>query len=220
MAIPKGLSFDELNALYVEEHKENMRSMPFEEFFGEMDISEEQMEKRIETAKDVKAFVLLALAAMYLEYTEGTYGYLDSAAEMSQHYKTMLERMDIPLTDYFSSTHADSIATEIAVATMNHSDDPYFFSEDRAMLIAENEANSIWNDSEYEDAILTGKTRKTWLAIIDKVTRDTHREVNGKTIPIDQPFEVGESLLQFPRDESLGAGPEEIVNCRCSVTYH
>lgn len=220
MAIPNGLAFDELNALYVEEHKDNMRSMPFEEFFGEMDISEEQMEKRIETAKDVKAFVLLALMAMYLEYTEGTYGYLDVGAEMSQNYKTMLERMDIPLTAYFSASHADSIATEIAVATMNHSDDPYFFSEDRAMLIAENEANSIWNDSEYEDALLTGKTRKTWLAIIDKATRDTHREVNGKTIPIDQPFEVGESLLQFPRDESLGAGPEEIVNCRCSVTYH
>lgn len=217
MAIPKGLSFDELNALYKEEHGDNLRSMPFEEFFGEMDISEEQTEKRIETAKDIRDFMLLALMAMYLEYTEGTFGYMDVAAEISRNYKAMLERMGIPLTDYFSASHADSIATEIAVATMNHPDDSYFYSEDRAMLIAENEAESIWNDSEYEDAILTGKTRKTWNAIMDKRTRDTHREINGKTIPIDEYFYVGESLMFYPHDPN--GAPEEVVNCRCWATY-
>lgn len=220
MAIPEGVSFDELNKLYLEEKGDNLRSMPFDEFFGEMDLSQEQKERRIETAKDIQEFTLIALASMYLTYLEGGYEYLDTSVYMSEAYRSMLDRMGIPLTDYFSSAHAENVATEIALATMNHSEDPYFYSEDRAMLIAENEANSIWNDSEYEDAIRSGKKTKQWRAIIDRTTRDTHKEVNGVTIPINEPFEVGDSLLQFPHDGSLGASDSEIVNCRCSVIYH
>ena len=220
MAIPEGVSFDELNKLYLEEKGDNLRSMPFDEFFGEMDLSQEQKERRIETAKDIQEFTLIALASMYLTYLEGGYGYLDTSVYMSEAYRSMLERMGIPLTGYFSSVHAENVATEIALATMNHSEDPYFYSEDRAMLIAENETNSIWNDSEYENAILTRKKTKMWSAIIDKATRDTHREVNGIVIPISEPFEVGDSLLLFPRDESLGASASEIAGCRCSVIYH
>lgn len=220
MAIPEGVSFDELNKLYREEKGDNLRSMPFDEFFGEMDLSQEQKDRRIETAKDIQEFTLIALASMYLTYLEGGYGYLDTSVYMSEAYRSMLDRMGTPLTDYFSSVHAENVATEIALATMNHSEDPYFYSEDRAMLIAENEANSIWNDSEYEDAIRTGKKTKQWRAIIDRVTRDTHKEVNGIVIPISEPFKVGDSLLLFPRDESLGPSDSEVVNCRCTVIYH
>jgi len=219
MAIPEGLSFDELNKLYSREKEGNLRSMPFEQYFGEMELSQEQKDRRDETAMDVMAFVLIALEEMYLNYMEGSYGYMDVAEEMSRNYSSMLERMGIPLTAYFAAAHANDVATEIALATMNNSEDPYFYSEDRARLIAENEANSIWNDSEHQDAILTGKSRKTWHAIIDKVTRDTHKDINGTTVPINEPFRVGDSLLQYPRDESLGADPKEIVNCRCSVSY-
>ena len=58
MAIPDGLSFDELNKLYVEEHGDNLRSMPFEQFFGEMELSQEQKRKRIDTARDIYEFML------------------------------------------------------------------------------------------------------------------------------------------------------------------
>ena len=217
MAIPEGVSFDELNKIYREEKGDNLRSMPFDEFFGEMDLSQEQKERRIETAKDIQEFTLIALASMYLTYLEGGYGYLDTSVYMSEAYRSMLERMGIPLTDYFSSVHAENVATEIALATMNHSEDPYFYSEDRAMLIAENEANSIWNDSEYEDAILTGKTHKTWVAMKDKKTRDTHREVDGMTVRIDEYFPVGSAMLLYPGMSC--EYPEEVVNCRCTLIY-
>lgn len=220
MRMPDGVSFDELNKLYEADRDGDLRSMPFEQYFGEMELSEEQKNKRIETAKDIHEFMNLAIASMYLEWQEGAYDYMAVAGEISRDYQSMLDRMGIPLTAYFALTHVDSVASEIVLATMMHSDDPYFFSDDRARLIAESEANSIWNDSEFEDAIATGKVRKTWHAIVDKATRDSHRAVNGTTIPIYRPFEVGDSLMQFPHDESLGAGPEEIVNCRCSVTYH
>lgn len=219
MAIPDGLSFDELNRLYAREKDGDLRSMPFEQFFGEMGISQEQKDKRIDTAEDVKVFMLIALQEMYYEMHEGAYGEYNPSETIRSGYISLLDRLAIPLTAMFAALHADELAAEIVSATMNHPDDPYFFSEDRATLIAENEANSIWNDSEFQDAILTGKTRKTWHAIMDRRTRDTHRDANGATVPIDEPFEVGDSLLLFPRDESLGASAEEIVNCRCWLTF-
>lgn len=213
------VSFDQLNQVYQDGHPDNMRSMPYEEYFGEMDLSDEQKEKREKTAREVETFMLLALMSMYYMGESGGYDYSEASSIISQNYKTLLNDLGVSLTSFFSMTHADATAAEIVSATLNHPDDPYFFSIDRAMLIAENEANSIWNDSEYQDAILTGKTRKTWNAIIDKATRDSHRDVNGVTVPIDEPFEVGDSLMMYPRDQSLGAGAEEVSNCRCSVTY-
>lgn len=221
MQIPDGLAFDELNKLYAEEKGDDLRSMPFEQFFGEMDLSPRQKEQRIKTAREIKDFMMIALAEMYYEYVEGDYGEYDPTETIRDGYRSMLDRMAIPLTVLFAATHPDSVATEIVSATMNNPDDAYFFSEDRAMLIAENEANSIWNDSEFQDAIMTGKTMKRWSAILDKRTRDTHRDIDGTAIPIMEPFMVGDSLMMHPRDgETFGASAEEIVNCRCSVTYY
>ena len=211
------INFDELNRRYAKEHGDNLRSMPYDQFFGEMDLSEEQKEKRERTAREIEQFIILALASMYYLEEAGSYDYGPVMNDISRNYSELLARLGVSLTAFFEASHPDSVAAEIVTATMNHPDDPYFYSEDRAMLIAENEANSIWNDADFEDAILTGKRYKTWKAIMDNRTRDSHRDVNGTTLPIDQYFEVGDSLMFFPRDSS--ANPEEVVNCRCVALY-
>jgi hypothetical protein len=60
---------------------------------------------------------------------------------------------------------------------------------------------------------------KTWQTMGDNRVRASHRAVNGQTVPIDQPFQVGTSMLMYPADSSLGADAKEIVNCRCSARY-
>lgn len=60
---------------------------------------------------------------------------------------------------------------------------------------------------------------KTWRDQRDTAVRDTHRIVNGTTVPIDQPFQVGSSRLLFPGDTSLNPQIREIINCRCYLTY-
>lgn len=214
-----GLPFDELNRLYEESHRDSLRSMPFDRFFGEMDLSQEQKDKRKKTAREIQQFMLLAIMSMYNMMEAGGYDFSDASRIITQRYNDLLDELGLSLTAFFVASHVESTAAEIVSATLNHPDDPYFFSTDRARLIAENEANSIYNDAQFQDAILTGKTRKGWRAIIDSRTRGTHVIANGTEIPIDQPFEVGESLLMFPRDVSLSPDPSEIVNCRCTAYY-
>ena len=94
-----------------------------------------------------------------------------------------------------------------------------WFSKDRANLIALNEANWIYNHEEYFEALASKKT-KTWHTALDEKVRLTHIEQEGKTIPIDDYFHVGTSLMLYPLDTSMGASAGEIINCRCSVSYN
>ena len=56
---------------------------------------------------------------------------------------------------------------------------------------------------------------KEWLATSDKRTRDWHAELNGKTAPIDEPFENAIGKIMFPGDPS--ADGANVYNCRCSM---
>lgn len=53
---------------------------------------------------------------------------------------------------------------------------------------------------------------KGWLATKDERTRDTHRDIDGETVPLNQSFSNG---LMYPGDYR---GPaREIVHCRCTL---
>ena len=216
--MPEGLSFDELNKLYQQDHRGNMRSMPYEQYFGEMDLSQEQIDRRIKTAKRVYDFTLPAIIALYYMIQEDGWGNYDEIAEeMKKSYSSYLEELGISFTAFFMATHVEETVADIIDATLRHPDEEFYFTIDRAILIAENEANSIWNDSEFEDALTAGYTRKTWLTMQDKRVRSTHREVEGVTIPISEYFQVGEALLLYPRMSC--DHPEEIANCRCTLSF-
>lgn len=60
---------------------------------------------------------------------------------------------------------------------------------------------------------------KIWNAVDDRHTRETHAEADGQVVALSDPFEVGDSELMFPCDDSLGADIGELINCRCVVTY-
>lgn len=211
--MPNSMSFDELNALQATKHP---RSMPYNKYFGEMHISAEQKKARISFAEDFeeKAFELIALAYTVLQFG----GDMSSVQLLAE--SMMLSAINaVSQADSYLTLHAVSFAQNFIDVTIAHADDPYYFSEDRSRVIAENEANIIHNHLDNEDAIRDGYRFKRWDAIIDDKTREDHVDVNGAVVPIDEPFIVGGYEMMYPGDESLGAGPEEIINCRCSVEY-
>lgn len=93
-----------------------------------------------------------------------------------------------------------------------------WLGQKRANLIALNESNWKWNNQEFFEAKASKKT-KTWHIALDEKVRLTHMEMEGVTIPVDEPFHVGSSLMMMPLDMSLGADISEIANCRCTVSY-
>ena len=59
---------------------------------------------------------------------------------------------------------------------------------------------------------------KTWNAIIDEVTRETHFELNGTTIPVDEYFITsGGAAALAPK---MFGVPSEDIHCRCVITLN
>ena len=56
---------------------------------------------------------------------------------------------------------------------------------------------------------------KTWV-ISGNNTRPAHAEMDGTTIPEDEPFIVDGEEMMFPRDDSMGASAGNIINCACT----
>lgn len=210
MALAK-MTWDELNELVGYEVSE-----PFSEYFAPMQISEEQKRKRVELAEELDA-VFIALLSEYFYADQ-----LDAIVASDIYDRTREEYLlaigaAVEVDDYLYNHGIEVIASTIDVL-LRHNDEPYYFSKDRARAIAENESNSVWNHTEYEDAV-KNKKRKTWNTIMDGRERDSHAELNGTTIPIDEPFEAQGGYLLYPRDDSLGASETEIASCRCSLTF-
>jgi hypothetical protein len=65
---------------------------------------------------------------------------------------------------------------------------------------------------EFEAITLT----KTWMAILDRVTREAHLDAHGQEVDVFKPFTVGGQLMMQPLDSSLGASLGNIINCRCN----
>lgn len=208
MAFP--VSFDELNNLVGYE-----RSLSFDKYFGEMRITKAQKQKRKALAQKLEEEMIWLMSYMFYARVQGIGVSMDAINEIRKRYRASLPES---LIDLYIASHIDSVSANIVDATNRHKDDPYYYSKDRARYISENEANAVWNYTEYEDAV-KNKSFKTWHTIMDMRERESHAEVNGLTIPINDPFELQGGYVMFPRDESMGADDSELISCRCSLSF-
>ena len=212
-------SYDELNI-----RPNNRRSEPYKEYFSKMSISDKEKQERIAFSEQMEEVVLYILSLIETTIESGE---TDQEYIKTQFYDKYLDVIaSYMLIDTYIKQYALGVTKQIIDATFERFSvedrsitDDYYLSNDRAMFISECEANSILNYRQYSKAVKAGKTKKKWIDVGDKRERKPHLEVGGTTLPIDEPFSVGDSLLQFPKDISLGASADEIVNCRCSIQY-
>lgn len=198
--------FDELNGERI--------SIPYEEYFGEMDIDEKEKEDRTKLAKELEVLFLF----LFMSYgRKNKKEILDIAKE--QYKDIAMSFAGIEKESAYLSKYTKQIIDETIRVTDENIDKPYYTSWDRAMFIAENEANAIGNYRQQINAVKMGKKYKTWITMNDQKVRHTHEEINNLKIPIFETFQVGNSEMMFPKDESLGASADEIVNCRCTAIY-
>lgn len=209
----EGLSFDELNDLVA-----NKRSMSFEQFFGEMELSDDEIQQRIELAEKLEDGFLFVLALLFTMQQYNEVNWERARQEYENRYLSALSGY-VTITPYIRQYVRD-MSYDIMDSTKKHQAEYYYYSPDRGKFMAECESNTTRSYQCNEDAIAQGKTMKRWLTMGDKRVRVTHKEVGGTSKPIGEPFYVGGSLLLYPRDFSLGASTAQTAGCRCSIEYY
>lgn len=203
-------------------------AIPYEEYFAEMDITDAQKRKRISLAKSFEEFLLL----VFQEITKQIQGFdkLNMIYQIDTSYfegyisSGILNVLNSygysQLKEPYLFQYANDLAFMIMATTMKHPDETDdYLSDDRAVFIAENEANSVENYMELRKAQEQGYKYKTWRTMLDKKVRHSHVGMENKTIPIEELFDVNGSMMMQPKDYSFGADAKEVVNCRCVLKF-
>lgn len=211
-----GITYEELNAMI-----ENPRSEPYDTYFGDMDLTEEEKQKRISLAKQLEDGFLIALILLFtMQQYETTRTVIDWEMVRLQIEIGYINAVkEVTTINTSLENYIKSFSYDIIDSTKEHKADPYYYSFDRARFMAENESQNIFNYSEYEQAIKSGKTKKKWIDIKDKRERESHRKVGGTIKPIEEPFLVGDSIMNYPKDQTFSPSPSQVVNCRCTIKY-
>lgn len=88
----------------------------------------------------------------------------------------------------------------------------------RARRIARSEtipaANAAKLEGWRQSAVVT---EKEWMCAGGPRSRQAHKDADGQTVPIDEPFIVGGEKLMHPGDSSMGASAKNTINCRCTM---
>lgn len=91
----------------------------------------------------------------------------------------------------------------------------------RAKLIARQETSTALATGQFDMMISAGAKTKTWHHRPQKDPRDgtngkvDHVRLDGETVSVNERFS---NNLRFPRDPEDNR-PEELINCRCYLTY-
>lgn len=172
-------------------------------FFGEMDLTTAEKKLRVVMAAALIRVFLGSPDAFAIEYFRF----------FKKYYSEYLAVLGVTAAVDYAQTAAEH-ALELSEWL---SGKPLTY--DSLIGRVRTEVNNIGNLARQNAASLSGKKHKSWKAFGDNKVRPTHKKAAGQTVPINEPFIVGGYKLMFPCDTSLGAGAEEIVNCRCTVEY-
>lgn len=195
------MKFDELNQL--------------KRFFSVMELPQKEKDKRVSLGMlfyDAFFYVFLLMQA-----DVKVNGDIDKdfyIRSLDGRIRDVLEENNLP----YDENYIPQLTEDVIETTTRHLDEPYYFSQERALLVAQNESNTVYNSIDFKTAKAQGKKYKTWMAIEDERTREAHTIVDTTRIPIDEMFVVGNDRMLFPHDY-LNASPENLINCRCSCLY-
>lgn len=94
----------------------------------------------------------------------------------------------------------------------------WLFSPARAERISRGVVNSLCGCEAFEEMKRRGYRYKDWNTVMDGRERATHAVMNGRRVPIDEPFVVGGYRMMFPGDVTYDPPLKEVIDCRCTIT--
>lgn len=89
----------------------------------------------------------------------------------------------------------------------------------RAQTIARTETSSSINNTSYVSAVKAKCKYKRWVHLGGRYTsRENHKRLNNKIIPINEHYELGNGIkAKYPHEHGLPAS--EVVNCNCLIVF-
>lgn len=203
------LKTDELNNL-----RSSVIKQRFRNYFVPMEITAAEVDKRMDLAFLIylmtREMFALAESKRLTDEEEDLEDIL--YAFYYDKYEEILRENGVERSN-FAKAVGDIVAT-----TVNY-DGTYYTSDERAVLIAQNESNSVFAYEDEQQAIRNGKTHKTWLTMLDERVREDHQMMENVTIGINELFDVAGYQMARPMDDSHGAPAEQIIGCRCVCRY-
>lgn len=204
-------------------------------FFGEMELPAAERKLRAVMAAALQEIVrryydtIQGIGTPFIDTADRMPLYAAAAVVLAREYRSLFERYyelyvstagGLDGTPYQGTSawereHSEDFAawiTATAIAQPGIS-----FTAAHVISVIRTEINAICNLALLDCAFRNGKRRKIWKTFGDSKVRPTHRKADGQEVPIDEPFDVGGYKMMFPNDSSLGAPPQEIVNCRCTM---
>ena len=106
----------------------------------------------------------------------------------------------------------DKIAEDLQDRMENANEQSAIKTARTAMTSAQNAGNL---DSFYKAQEMGIAIEKQWVCTHDDRTRESHLELDGEHVPIDEEFSNG---LQYPGDPN--GDPSEVYNCRCTMVAY
>jgi uncharacterized protein with gpF-like domain len=209
---------DELNNLIPYDNKISDVDKWLDEFYEVMPISDDRKKRRKSIAIQLREAMLFLLALMYTMAENNSWDYDIALSAFRMEFRNAI--VNYVKMDAFMENYVQEFTQKYLDVTIEHlskSDASFFVSDDRATMGGANESNAIIGYGELEEAIEDGSTMKRWKTQRDSRVRDTHREMEGKTIPIDDYFVVGGSALLYPGDPE--GEEKETAGCRCALEY-
>ena len=201
--------FDELKEI-------KFRSLPYEQFFGEMELNEQEKERYIALAEQFEILFLYFFMIFIDDESQIEY-YQQFICD--GYIRIVNDFLNVEQTSAYITEYVNKYSQNFVDVTYRHQNDTYYTSYDRARLNAENETLTVANYKDYVNAVKSNKHKKEWITMRDERVRSTHIKVDRRQIGIFDVFDVGNSVLGYPRDMTYDPEPQEVINCRCRLRY-
>lgn len=181
---------------------------------------------RMDRAAKVRAGGVIGLTSQQARWVENARAELLSGdpARMRAYFDRRLrdKRFDRTVAKAIREGRAVS-AADVTKITTRYSDRLLAY---RGEVIARTEGLTALSHSQDESArqlieasgLRPDQIERTWIARLDGRTRDAHVALHEQRAPLDGAFTspTTGARMRFPRDTSLGAHGEDVVQCRCT----
>lgn len=209
--------FDEMNVLSGQTLND-LKDSPYYDFFIKMDLPDDEIAKRIETAEEFEDAFLVILSYALVLYQQGNF---EKQTIQERFRKSYLEVGGKRISDesWYLTQRAMEFSESVTDTTEKYIDSEYYTSLERAMQMSRTESNVVNNYGYFQEMSEQGYTKKQWRTMLDKKVRDSHKVKEGEIIGIYDYFNVNGYSMMFPADTTFSPPASEITGCRCSLNF-